>query len=336
MIGKTAWIGAVCTLTERSTWEADELLHSLERKQLLQRVRHSSIDGEAEFNFTHALTRDVAYSQIRRQDRAQKHEAAAEWIERLAGERDDKAELLADHYHHALELRLALGENTTSLASKARMAFVEAARQAAAVYAHLAAARHYHAALELTQPDDNGARAESLLGEAKALFLANTPDVQLLQMAVQAQVTAEEWEPAAKAEHLLSLWYTDSEASAEQSQAHLAQAAEYAARVPPGEVMCHVAATQAFDLIVSGSASEALTLTEQMLPIAEHAGIEVGRMLLLETRGLARGWLGDAGGLDDMLTAAEALAGRQHLGHRRLCDLAACCSASAAPAAEEA
>ena len=103
VIGKTAWIGAVCALTERSTWEADELLHSLERKQLLQRVRHSSIDGEAEFNFTHALTRDVAYSQIRRADRAQKHEAAAEWIERLAGERDDKAELLADHYHQALD-----------------------------------------------------------------------------------------------------------------------------------------------------------------------------------------------------------------------------------------
>ena len=99
VIGKTAWIGAVCALTERSTWEADELLHSLERKQLLQRVRHSSIDGEAEFNFTHALTRDVAYSQIRRADRAQKHEAAAEWIEQLSGERDDKAELLADHYH---------------------------------------------------------------------------------------------------------------------------------------------------------------------------------------------------------------------------------------------
>ncbi len=64
----------------------------------MQRVRRSSIEGETEFNFTHALTRDVAYSQIRRADRAQKHEAAAEWIEQLAGERDDKAELLADHY----------------------------------------------------------------------------------------------------------------------------------------------------------------------------------------------------------------------------------------------
>ena len=82
VIGKTAWTGAVCTLTERSAWQADELLHLLERKQLVQRARRSSIDGETEFSFSHALTRDVAYSQIRRADRAQKHEAAAEWIER--------------------------------------------------------------------------------------------------------------------------------------------------------------------------------------------------------------------------------------------------------------
>ena len=161
MIGRTAWIGAVCTLTERSTWEAEELLHSLERKQLLQRVRHSSIDGEAEFNFTHALTRDVAYSQIRRADRAQKHEAAAEWIERLAGERDDKAELLADHYHQALALRLTLGEDTQPPRSQGPRGVRRGRRQAAAVYAHAAAARHYHAALELTPADDVDERAAS-------------------------------------------------------------------------------------------------------------------------------------------------------------------------------
>ena len=32
VIGKTAWVGAVCALTDRSTWEADELLHSLGTK----------------------------------------------------------------------------------------------------------------------------------------------------------------------------------------------------------------------------------------------------------------------------------------------------------------
>ncbi len=155
----------------------------------------------------------------------QKHEAAAEWIERLAGERDDKAELLADHYHHALTLREQLGEDTTSLAPKARAAFTEAAHQAAAVYAHPAAARHYHAALTLTPSDDTHKRAALLLGEATALFNAETADEQTLQAAVDAQVAAEEWEAAAKAERMLCVWYEDHEARGEESDAHLAQAA---------------------------------------------------------------------------------------------------------------
>ena len=143
VVEKMAWIGAVCALTERSLWDAEELLHSLERKQLVQRVRRSSIQGEVEFTFGHALTRDVAYSQIRRAGRAQKHEAAAEWIELILADRDDKAELLADHYSEALKLREQLGDDTAELTPKARAAFIEAAHQAAAVYAHPAAARHY-------------------------------------------------------------------------------------------------------------------------------------------------------------------------------------------------
>ena len=161
VVGKTAWIGAVCALTERAAWQAEELLHGLERKQLLQRVRRSSIQGETEFQFGHALTRDVAYSQIRRADRAEKHEAAAAWIEQLAGERDDKAELLADHYAQALALSEALGEDTTALAPRALAALTEAGRQAAATYAHSAAARHYQAALALTLAATHRARQRS-------------------------------------------------------------------------------------------------------------------------------------------------------------------------------
>jgi predicted ATPase len=71
VVGKTAWVGAVNALTERTSWEAEELVYSLERKQLVQRARRSSIEGEVEFVFGHALTKDVAYSQIRRADRAQ-------------------------------------------------------------------------------------------------------------------------------------------------------------------------------------------------------------------------------------------------------------------------
>ena len=173
VVGKTAWVGAVCALSERSAWQAEELLHGLERKQLLQRIRRSSIQAETEFQFGHALTKDVAYSQIRRTDRAQKHEAAAAWIERLAGERDDKAELLADHYTQALGLRDALGQDTATLVPRALAALTEAGRQAAATYAHSAAARHYRAALALTPATDAQSQAALLLGLATALFNAD-------------------------------------------------------------------------------------------------------------------------------------------------------------------
>ena len=312
VVGKTAWISAVCALTQRSSWETEELLHGLERKQLLQRVRRSQIHGETEFSFAHALTRDVAYSQIRRADRAEKHEAAAGWIEQLSGQRDDKAELLADHYHHALTLRDQLGEDTTSLAPKARAAFTEAAHQAAAVYAHPAAARHYHAALTLTPSDDTHKRAALLLGEATALFNAQTADEQTLQAAVDAQVAAEEWEAAAKAERMLSVWDQEHEARGEESDAHLAQGAQHAARVPPSEAMCQIAADQAFNLIVSGHAKEALALANQMIPIAEQAGLEVGRALLLQWRGYARVTLGDPDGISDLRSTAYTLAEHIH------------------------
>ena len=87
------------------------------------------------------------------------------WIERLAGDRDDKAELLADHYQQALQLLEQLGEDTSALAPRARAAFVEAAKQAAATYAYPAAARHYRAALRLTPADSMADNAALLMGE---------------------------------------------------------------------------------------------------------------------------------------------------------------------------
>ncbi len=48
-------------------------LHSLERKGFVRRQKRSSVEGETEFAFAHALVRDVAYGQIARADRAEKH-----------------------------------------------------------------------------------------------------------------------------------------------------------------------------------------------------------------------------------------------------------------------
>jgi class 3 adenylate cyclase len=293
VVGKTAWIGAVCALSERATWEAEELLHRLERKRFVHRVRRSSIHGETEFQFGHALTRDVAYHQIRRADRAQKHEAAAQWIEQLAGERDDKAELLADHYTQALSLREAMGEPTDAIAPRAVAAFTEAANQAAATYAHAAAARHFEAALALTAGTDARNQAILLLGHATALSHAETVTPEVLEVAIEAQVTAEEWDAAAQVERMLGRWYQESGGHGERGDAHLARAATYA--------------------VARGEAEQALTLVNQMIPLAESAGLEVGRALLLSWRGYARISLGDAEGVKDAGVAAHTLAQHAHL-----------------------
>jgi class 3 adenylate cyclase len=311
VIGDTAWIGACCALTQRPVLAAEELLHQLERKQLLQPTRRSSIQGETEFTFSHALTREVAYSQIRRGDRAEKHEAAAGWIERLAGERDDKAELVADHYHEALGLRHALGQETTSFAPRARAAFARAARQAADVHAHAAAARHYHAALELTQSDDPG-RAALIGGETTALFWANMADEHILQTAIDAQVAAEDWEAAAQLQQWLGGWH-DKHGFADTVDADLDLAADYASRVPISEAACLIAFDQASRMLLAGQAAAALAHTTAMLAAAEEANLPLGSAMLLVWKGVALSELGDVAGLDDCRTGIAALARFGHV-----------------------
>src|SRR5205085_11792383 len=80
VIGKVFWTGAVAALDSREPEHADERLHALERKEFVQRARRSSVAEETEYAFRHLLVRDVAYGQIPRAARGEKHRRAAEWI----------------------------------------------------------------------------------------------------------------------------------------------------------------------------------------------------------------------------------------------------------------
>src|SRR5690349_6952314 len=66
VIGKVFWPGALGNPDERS-------VHALERKEFIRRDRRSSIAGETQYAFRHALVRDVAYGQIPRPGRDEKH-----------------------------------------------------------------------------------------------------------------------------------------------------------------------------------------------------------------------------------------------------------------------
>src|SRR5262249_10585692 len=121
VVGKVFWLGAVEAVDGFRRWQAEELLHALERKEFVQRSRRSSVATEGEYAFRHVLIRDVAYGQIPRAARSLKHRRAAAWIESL-GRPDDQAELLAHHYLQALELADAAGIDAAVLSDSARLA----------------------------------------------------------------------------------------------------------------------------------------------------------------------------------------------------------------------
>ena len=123
VLGKVFWAGALSEMGARDPQEVEQALHELSRKELIRSARTSSMEGEAEYAFWHALVRDVVYAQIPRAERARRHRAAAGWLEAKAGERvEDLAELLAHHYLAALELAQAAGEaeEAASLMASAR------------------------------------------------------------------------------------------------------------------------------------------------------------------------------------------------------------------------
>src|SRR5947208_841404 len=176
VVGKVFWPGALAGADATA-------LHALERKEFVRRDRRSSIAGETQYAFLHALVRDVAYGQIPRAERAEKHRRAAEWLGALAGDRaEDHAEMLAHHYREALTLAEAAGIGTSSLQEPARRAFAQAAERAYALNSYLAAVELGNEALALT-PENAPERPPLQLLVAYATWPLGRDDPGLLESA---------------------------------------------------------------------------------------------------------------------------------------------------------
>jgi class 3 adenylate cyclase/tetratricopeptide (TPR) repeat protein len=97
VIGRTFWAAPV-QVALGGEGVADALV-SLERKGLIFVRPMSTLVGQTEYIFKHALVRDVAYASLPKARRARAHAEVAAWIEELAGDRaDELAELVAHHY----------------------------------------------------------------------------------------------------------------------------------------------------------------------------------------------------------------------------------------------
>src|SRR5207302_7880210 len=157
VFGKVFWTGALATVGEIDRAAAGRRLPALERKEFVRRERTSSVAAETEYGCRHVLVRDVAYGQIPRAGRAEKHRRAAEWIELLGAERaEDRAEMLAHHYGAALEFARASGQETGQLAERARFALRDAAERAFSLNALQTAVHLFEQAIALWPEDGEG------------------------------------------------------------------------------------------------------------------------------------------------------------------------------------
>jgi class 3 adenylate cyclase/tetratricopeptide (TPR) repeat protein len=111
VVGQDFWLGALARVADLGREAVEAGLRELASRDLVRPVRESTVAGEPQYSFWHALTREVAYEELPRAARAAKHAAVADWLEHDSGARvDDLADVLAHHRVTSLELARASGE----------------------------------------------------------------------------------------------------------------------------------------------------------------------------------------------------------------------------------
>ena len=267
VVGKVFWIGAL----GRDDAAAVPALHSLERKGFVRRQRRSSVEGEGELAFAHALVRDVAYGQIARGDRIEKHRRIAEWIEHL-GRPEDHAEMLAHHWGSALELTKAMGGDVTKLTPRTQVVLRDAGDRAFALNAFAAAERYYADALEL-EPADDRVKAELLFRRGQALHQSGDDKRgPALEKARDALIAIGDRETAGEAAAFLARasWQSGRR---DLVEAHIAQAEQLVSEATRSVAKARVLAMSARIKALASDYEDAMRMGRQALEIAEELGL---------------------------------------------------------------
>jgi class 3 adenylate cyclase len=168
VVGQVFWPGALRHVSGNGA-RLDELLGALERKEFVHTATESTVAHEPELAFRHPVIREVAYEQMPRARRAEKHRLAAEWAETLPADRtESRADMLADHYLRALEYTSAIaGERADELRARAARALRESGDQARSLHSLDVAAMRYGRALELTDTEEERAAVGLALAETQ-------------------------------------------------------------------------------------------------------------------------------------------------------------------------
>jgi tetratricopeptide (TPR) repeat protein len=253
------------------------------------------------------LIRDVAYAQIPRAARARKHRQVAEWTEALAGDRvADHGELIAHHYRQALELTRAAGETRgTSELEAVTGKFVEMAGDRALGLDAKRAAEHFGLALDLL-PAGSDRRAPLLVKMAEVAARNGQFEEAERTYRDAIEELLAQGDPRSAAGAMVKLanlyWHRGETARGRELTGEAIAVLE---REEPGPELIAAHTEQANDYMVLGLYEEALQSAKRALSLMEMLGIREQAPNALSVQGMARWYMGDPTGVDDLRAALD-------------------------------
>ncbi len=182
VVGRTFWDGLVRALTQedRETQQVNERLASLRARGLVYQHERSSIAGNEEYVFKHALLLEAAYETVLLKHRRIYHRQVAAWIEANAGERlEEHLAQVAGHYAGGGQPELAADW------------YIRAGERAASQCSMRESRYLFEQALKLIRQDDLPRRWRALVGHDEALGTLgelvdrHADDTSLLNLAIK-------------------------------------------------------------------------------------------------------------------------------------------------------
>jgi tetratricopeptide (TPR) repeat protein len=245
----------------------------------------------------------VAYQQIPRSPRAEKHLAVARWVEHTAEERvADHAEILVHHYGEAFDLATAAGLETGKIASSL-VRFLLLAGERASHLDTSAAEAYYRRAVDLAAGDELAlARARSGLAEILVHRGQFAESVELYEDAIESFRVLDERATGQTLNQLATLAWNMGDVA--RSERLALEAIAMLEKLPAGPELVHVYGSEALRCAIAGRFAAATPLVEKGLALARELGTE-DVTVLSNARASIAGYQGDPVALDHLREAIE-------------------------------
>ncbi len=315
VVGKVFWEGVLSEMADGGNLRP--ALRGLVEREWIRPVRSSSMAGEQEYAFWHALTRDVAYGRIPRRSRSNKHRGVAEWIEASAGERaEDHAELLAFHYSSALEIAQAAGESDVDELQRQSVRTLVMAGDRAVRLDTAKALEYYTRASAQMALDDPG--RPGVLIKA-GIAMQDVGDTRVIETFEEAADLAKAQGNRLEAGHALrrlslTRWF---QGGSRAGGDEIREAIELLEQEPPSAYLAEAYVGKAGGYMMQGRTAKQFEWADRAVTVAAEFGFEEARGRGLSIRGIARCSMGDVdGGIEDLresLAQAESSASAARL-----------------------